>query len=368
MRDRNVLSSVLAISLLVAILSSVFSIANYVSFQTSSLVKYSDSGTYLIFEAGSRCLSDSMVDVRLVGKLKNLSQTKYVFPQKTLSAKIIFSNLCCSVTFRFVEDVEAFLKSRGAYVNGTFAKGFFEANVGDLLAKMFSLNVGDNLTVVLEDKVFSFKTVGVFCSRAQVDSEILVSMSFAENFTGNPDFVSFIEFALKDDVRKTEAIKYIMGLLPENVMVVQTAQLKNFVQEINSQTLTLLNFWSITVYAAVALVSYIITVRYLLESSYTFAMLKAIGLKRYHMLTLILAYSTLISLAGSILGVALGLVGSQAASTFYRWMNPAFEVSPFLEVGQVLQILTLTLISSFFGCMYPSIKAMKTRWVEHDFS
>lgn len=364
LRGKSTFSSILAIMFLVTILASVYSIANHVSFQTESLVKYSGSdGSYLILSVGSKVLSDSQIDDGILGQLKNMSQIKYILPQKVISAKIISSHKNCSVNFRCVEDVEVFLKFKKVFINGTFAKSFVEANVGEVLAKLLCLNVGDKLTILVYDDVFCFNVVGIFRSQTQADSEILVSMDAAKNLTGDCDSVSFIEFALKEDVCRDDAINYVTEILPEYLMVVETRQLKNFVREMNSQTLTLLNFWSIIVYAVVALASYIITLRYVSESSYMLAMLKAIGSKRHHILVLILTYSMFIALAGSVLGIALGVTGSQAASAVYRWLQ-SFEVSTFLEVDQVFQILLSTLISSFFGCIYPAIKAARTRYVE----
>jgi ABC-type lipoprotein release transport system permease subunit len=100
------------------------------------------------------------------------------------------------------------------------------------------------------------------------------------------------------------------------------------------QTVAFLNVWSIAVYAVVAAASYIAATRLITESSYELAMLTAIGAKKRLTFTLILAYTITIALLSSILGIALGIAGTQTASTMLRWIMPSVDVTPFPEAEQ----------------------------------
>jgi ABC-type antimicrobial peptide transport system permease subunit len=93
-------------------------------------------------------------------------------------------------------------------------------------------------------------------------------------------------------------------------------------------------------------------------------MLIAIGAKKRLVFTLILAYTVTIALLGSILGIALGIAGTQAASTMLRWILPSVDVTPFLEAEQALQTLLLTLASSVIGCIHLALKSARTRYME----
>jgi ABC-type lipoprotein release transport system permease subunit len=130
------------------------------------------------------------------------------------------------------------------------------------------------------------------------------------------------------------------------------------------QVVTFLNIWSIAVYAAVALASYIVSTRLVIESSYELSMLKALGAKKHQIFTLMLTYITTIAFISSILGISIGITGTQAVSTMFRWMLQNVDITPFLEAEQATQIFLLTFISSIIGCIYPVIKSARTKYME----
>ena len=355
--------SILSVALIVAILASVNSIVNYVCFQAVVMEGFVSVGeTYLVLDRNSTALTDSMVDVELTALLKNITGIKYVLPQRILTASINFSGNK-TVTVRGVDDVSFFLKLRGAYVNGTAAKDGVEANVGEMLAKAFSISRGDEINLILGENLLRVKVVGIFRTQTQCDIEVIVPTEALIHLTGNGTRPSMIEFSFKENVSR-EAVYHIIQLLPKDVRVVKVQQLREFVHEMNAQTLAFLNIWSIAVYAVVAAASHIIATRLVAESMYELAMLKVLGAKRHLIFTLVLAYTIVVALAGSILGISLGTAGAQVASTFFRWVQSDVDVAPFLEAWQALQMLMLTLASSILGCIYPALKSARTRYVE----
>jgi ABC-type lipoprotein release transport system permease subunit len=363
-RKSGTAQSIIAIALLVAIISSANSIVNYLNLQSETIAGLvNPRGTYLILSSNSTALTDSKLPADLSAKISNLSYVKNVFPQKMLTANLI-TNSSITITVRGVEDINHFLKSRGAYVNGTIAKNWTEANAGELLARALSIKLGDEIGIVLGERNVKVKVVGIFRSQTQCDTELLVYMKTANILAGNNFTISFIEFSLKDNVNSREAISQIAQLLPENAKLIQAQQLKTFAQQINMQVVNFLNIWSIAVYAAVAVASYIVSTRLIIELSYELSMLKALGAKRHQIFTLMLAYIATIAFLSSILGISLGIAGTQTASTMLRWMLQNIDITPFLEVEQAIQTLLLTFISSIIGCIYPVIKSARIRYVE----
>jgi len=136
-------------------------------------------------------------------------------------------------------------------VNGTSAKSEAEANVGEILARLATIDLGDEVNLTVDNTTLKVKVVGVVKTTTQNDAELIVPMEAIHQLTGNDDKISVIEFTLKEDV-KEEAILNLIKLLPTDVKVVKAQQLKEFMQDMNSQTLTFLNLWSIAVYAIVA--------------------------------------------------------------------------------------------------------------------
>jgi putative ABC transport system permease protein len=245
-------------------------------------------------------------------------------------------------------------------MNGTAAKNWMEANVGEILARRFSIGLGDEVSLSFGGRQAKVRVVGVFVSQTQSDAELVVPMETANVLDGNNNTVSFIEFSLKDGVSVQEAVNRIVQTLPENVKLVQAQQMGVFAQQMSIQTLVFLNVWSLAVYAAIAAASYVVAARLIIESSYELAMLKALGAKKLTPFTLVFTYTTTVAFIGSILGTALGTVGAQTASTILRWIQPDVDMVPFLKAEQALQTLLLTLASSILGCMHPALKSTRT--------
>jgi len=361
--------SILAIALLIAIIASTNSIMNYLNFQAETLVNLvNPAGTYIILGGNSTAMTDSQIDISLADKLSNLSYVKQVLPQKMLTANLITNSGNQTIQVKGVGDVSSFLKTRRAYLNGTAAKNWIEADVGEILARASSISLGDELGLSVGARQAQVKVVGIFRSQTQCDAELVIPIETANTLTGNNETVSLIEFTLKEDANPKEALSQITQLLPENVKLIQTQQLKEFAQQMNTQTLAFLNVLSIAVYAVVAAASYVIATRLITESSYELAILRALGSKKHLIFTLVLTQTTAVALLGSILGIALGTAGAQTASTMIRWIQPSIDVTPFLKPEQALQALISTLASSFLGCIYPALKSARTRYMEQPLS
>jgi len=363
-RKGGTASSILAIALLVAIIASMNSIVNHINSQAEVLGGYVNvGGTFLILSRNSTSITNSKIDAELTSLLNNITDVKYTLPQRALTATLITDSGNHTILMRGIENVSSFLKLREAYVNGTSAKSEAEANVGEILARLAAIDLGDELNLTVDNTALKVKVVGVVKTLTQNDAELIVPMESVYHLTGNNSEISVIEFTLKEDV-KEEAILNLIKLLPKDVKIVKAQQPKEFMQDINSQTLTFLNLWSITVYTVVAAASYVVTTRLMGESSYELAMLRALGAKKRLLFTLVLTYIAAVTLLGSILGVALGTAGTQIASTMLRWIWTSVEVNPFLEPSQALQTLLLTLASSTLGCLYPTFRCARKGYME----
>lgn len=357
--------SILAIALLVAVVASANAIVNYLNLQSENLAGLvNPRGTYLILSSNSTAITDSEVPADLAAKLRNLSYVKNVFPQRILIANLTANFGSRKTLVRGVEGVGSFFRTRGAYLNGTAAENWMEADAGEILARSLSISLGDEVSLTLGERSVKIRVVGVFRSQMQSDAELIVPMETANILAGNNDTVSLIEFSLREGVDSREALGRIAHLLPENVKLVQAQQLSEFARQMSLQTVYFLNVWSLAVYVVVAAASYIAAARLIAESRYELAMLKALGAKKRLTFTLILAYTITIALVGSILGIALGVAGTQAASAVLRWIQPSIDITPFLKAEQAIQTLLLTLFSSIIGCAYSALKSAQIRYVE----
>ncbi|MEM2913449.1 MAG: FtsX-like permease family protein [Candidatus Bathyarchaeia archaeon] len=362
-RKGGTASAILSIALLVAVIASMSSVANYIALQSRILGRLTNpDGAYIII--GGDIITDSKISAEISHELSSIRYVKSAFPQKVLLANLTTGFRTSTVYVRGVDDVDVYLKLRGAYVNGTAAKDWNEADVGEVLANALSISIGDEMDLAFNGGGIKIKAVGVFRSRSTSDAEIIVSMEAVNKISGDNGTVSIIEFYLREGKNRQEVISQIARLLPENIKVLEAQQLSVFAQQVSGQTLVFLNIWSLTVYAIIAVASYVIALRLIAESRYEFTMLRVLGAGKKHLFILTLTYTAATALIASVLGIALGIAGAQTASTMFRWINPAVDITPFLEAEQVLKMLLLTLASSTLGCTHPALKSTRIKYVE----
>jgi len=360
-RKGGTASAILAIALLVAILASIASVVNHVNSQTQTLSKLRATGeTFLIMSIDSISLTTSKIDTNLTQVLNGNDAVGYVLPQKIFAATMIAESNNYTVLVRGV-NTTTFFQVRRAYINGSIADGM-QANVGEILARIASVHNGDTITIALEDKKVTVEIAGLVQTRTQTDTEIVVPMNVAKLLTGDNENVSIIEFALKK--AGNEELHQISELLPADVKIIETQQTQKLVQDLNNQTLYFLTLWSIPVYAVVTATAYMVATRLTIESSYELTMLKALGAKRTKIFELILIVTVIITSAGTILGIAIGLTGAQIISTIIQWAWKGIEVVPFLEIQQTTQIILFASASSLLGCIYPAVKATRKTYAE----
>jgi len=365
-RKGGTTSAILAVALLVAISTSMSSMINHINSQAEVLSRIPQIGeAYLILSNNSTSITDSQVDAKLADLVSDTADVKYVISQKVFVATLAtnFGNYTALV--RAVEDLQTFLNVRNSYVNGAVANASeMQTNIGEVLARLASIDVGDEVTVDIGGRSLKVKVMGIVKTLTQSDTELIIPMKTADHLSGEDGKVSFIEFALKDLNPGDETISRITELLPANTKIVKVQQLKNFMQDVNSQTLSFLDLWSSIVYIVVTAASYVLATRLIAESSYDLAMLRALGAKKKLMFKLVITYTATIAPLASTLGLAIGIGGTQVASTIFRWIWPSIEINPFLEPGQALQILLLTIASSVLGCIYPAFRSALKAHVE----
>ncbi|MEM1674818.1 MAG: ABC transporter permease [Candidatus Bathyarchaeia archaeon] len=357
LRKEGTFSAILSITLLVAVIASTCSVANNLSLQVQALSRLvNPGGTVIIIGANASSLTDSSISLDYVyevnAKIRNLTLVRSTFTQGILRVSVDGN---ATAYMRFIDDVAGFLRWRNARLNGTIASSDFEVNVGEVLAKLLSINVGENVTVQCHGKQLSLKVSGVFRSQTEVDAEIVAQIKLLEEITGSSN-VTLIEVALSDKSKLQEALSQIKAILPQNLRAIQTQQLLEFAEQTTQQTIKFLDVWFTAVYIAIAVASYVAAGRLIAESSYELAMLKTLGASSHLLSITVILYTAIVASAGSLLGAAVGVTGAQVAATIFRWIKPSIVIEPFLEPQQLIPITLLTLAFSLAGCIYPAFK------------
>ncbi len=333
---------------------------NFVDSQTSAVSQLASVGNkYLIINKNSPSLSGNHLNWETADAV-NVSGVKSFFPQKLVEGTLEAGSGRFAVSVRGVENVADYLKFQAASVNGTAAADSSEVDVGVLLAEICSIKVQDMVAVSGGNVTLNLKVSGIIRTQTQLDSQLLAPLETAYALTQNSS-LSFIEFSFKDGVNRQTALNSLSVQLPQEASVVKVQQTSQFMQRSVGETLNFLAVWSVTVYCVVAASSYVVATRLIVDSDYELAVLRSIGARKPRVFFVVFSFCVLVALAGSLLGVALGLAGTQVASAALRWLWQSVQVDTFLEPMQVGQILLFSTVFSAVGCVYPAFKSMRRR-------
>jgi ABC-type lipoprotein release transport system permease subunit len=359
-RKKGTASAIIAIALLIALLTSVNSLLNNINAETSALTTLSNVGqNYLITSKNSSSLFDSQIDSNLTNQVRNDSNINYATSQQLTQGILKTKDGNYTVNIRAVNDLQAYLGNRGAYVNGSISKNESETNMGIVISQLTSTNKNDPVNLTINNQSTQLKVVGIVQANQQSDAELIMPLTNLQALTQETGTVSFCEFSLKDSRTANMTLSTITQTLPNDIKIIKLTQAAEFAQAINNQTINFINVWSITIYMVVIAAAYVLATRLVNEAKYELYILRTLGTKKKATLSLIVTYTLTIVFVGSAIGIAIGLVGTQMAATGVRWFWGNSQLAPFLQPEQALQILLLALVSSLIGGIYPALRATK---------
>jgi len=358
-RKKSTASAIIAVALLIALLASVNALVNNINSQTALITKLANQGdSFLITSKDSTSISDSRIPANLIESIKTNPQVSYATAQQTTEATIKTNTTIYQATVRGVDDVRAFLTNQKASINGSVS-GENQAAIGIIFAKMASVNKNDLLNLTINGKSVQLKVTAITQANQQSDTQITISLSTLQAITQNSDEISLIQFKIKDAAKANALLENLTRTLPADIKITSLQQVPTFAKDVNNQTATFINVWSIAIYLVVIAASYIIASRAVSDARYELYTLRTIGAKHKTTLILITVYALTIGLIGAVIGISLGIVGTQTASTLIRWNWGNTLLNPILNLNQALEILLLALAASLVGCIYPAIKGSK---------
>jgi ABC-type lipoprotein release transport system permease subunit len=356
LRKKGTASAIVAVMLLIALVTAVDCLVNNINSQTTLLTKLAASGdTYLILTKTSTCLSDSQVNPELVDQVKLNSNVKYAAFLSPTQAVITHNGTSYAVDAVGTDNPAAYFNNHHTYINGSISRDNLQATIGIVLANLVSIQKNQTLNMTIGGKTSEFNVTGVMQDNAQSDSQIIMPLETLESTNGAG--FGYIEFSVADVGQAEVTIANISRFLPSDTKIVGTQQVTTFASDINNQTVAFLGVWSIAVYAVIAAASYVTTTRVVSEAEYELDTLRVLGAKKPLRFSLVLSYGLIVALIGSVVGVALGVVGTQVASTIVRWVWSSSFLAPFLGLPQVFTVLLLSAAAALFGCAYPAYRA-----------
>lgn len=347
---RGALETVFTIALIVAVLASLGAFVNQITARTRELKEFGNpSGGAVVFGENFEESSAFLQEIRASFEPR--------ISENLISASLPLDGEERGITVRAV-DIRDFIKTRGGQLEGEIARENHEADVGEFLAEMADVEVGENIEVEVSGEEVELLIVGTVRTHGQSDVGLLVPRGSVLNEPGRVRMTVF-EGAWEENADRINPPGGAGGNGQSRTKIIGTARVGRFIEETNTQILSFLTVWSLVISVIVAAVAGVGTSRLVDESREELRTLSEVGASRTKLLGLVLSSVAAIALSGSLIGISLGLAGSQTISKILGWMGEGIGLAPHLGVGPLLKILGLATVSSVLGGFIASVTSLR---------
>lgn len=237
-------------------------------------------------------------------------------------------------------------------------------------AESRGLKVGDTLIVKSQvgSTSYLYRVVGIADIGMKIQelsaagTYVIVPLSEAQEMLGAEGKVSMVMLKLSSPTYKEYVKSAVLSMYPE-ARVMERSEVMRVVYRVISLVDGIL--------LAVTLVGVVVAVfgtantimANVREHSKEIAVMRALGAKTYHIALVFLLEAAFFGLVGGALGVALGILGADAARNMISSMG-LFEVPLAVDHGLIAFCLTVSVAVSLSSSLYPILRACWVRPVE----
>ena len=233
------------------------------------------------------------------------------------------------------------------FVAGRGARGPREAVLGDAAADDLGLDVGDTLRL----SQGAFRVVGIYHAGVPFEDQgAALPLDVVERIRGRPGDATTIAVKLERGARASTVGDALGEAFPGTVSISQPGQVARV------DTNSLLIRKTATLFVALALViGGIAVMNTMLMAVFgrasEFALLLAVGWPRRLLAQLVLGEGLLLSLAGALAGIVLGIAGGEL---LVRAFDASALVSPRVELWGLARALLVAVAMGTLGSLYPA--------------
>ena len=236
--------------------------------------------------------------------------------------------------------------------NGTTYHNSNEVIIGKTAAQHLNKTVGDTITISNQ----TFKIVGTYeTGNFQDDQGIVMSLSKAQNLTGDTGEVSLILVKAADGTSATDLENTIEQKYPNELST--SSSLSGMDRMNNGLDVIKSGSWAVSLLAVLVggIVVIVTMMKAVSERTREIGVLRAIGWTKQRIMLMILGESLVLSVIAIVIGliVGIGLVEIIAAANIMRGIEPAF--SAYL----LLKGIGVALLLGLLGGIYPAYRASR---------
>ncbi len=256
------------------------------------------------------------------------------------------------------------------------------ALIGDQLARIFALNLGDSISLLVPQGVttafgnlpneITLRISGIFTTGVyEYDSGfVLLPLGLAQNLLDYGDNVDAIELRLQNPQQASSVKQHLQKELPEQNIVITWQEKHSSLHEalIVERNVMFLILTLIVLIAAFNIVSGQVMLVH--DKQQGIAILRSLGMRPSGVLRIFLIVGGAIGISGTFIGSIVGIAFAKHIDSIERFIEKVFGVRLFpfevyslpslpsrIEPTQVASIIALALIISFSAALYPARRA-----------
>ena len=284
--------SILGLAYTIAIIFSLLSILNGLSFQISTVVNQSGSSQSITIEKNGNSFFPSTVIS------KNMSSNiAYVIQKSQTFQPVLINNSLIQVPYVKL-NISTYLESHtdSYLIEGNLPSSSSQILIGQYLAKTLLLQSNDRLTINGTNFIIS----GI------LNDDFSLQASIISNLTPK-DLVNLIEVILNNPQNGLSTLNFIKSKLDSSYNVYMTKQNQNFLLSIFNEMISKF-FYIILIICFISAIRIYYTIYWIVLNHFNdLLLLRIIGVTKFQIILMGLLLSTIIGNASIILGFTIGL-------------------------------------------------------------
>ncbi|MHA1166471.1 MAG: FtsX-like permease family protein [Candidatus Hodarchaeales archaeon] len=364
--------TVISISLIIAMVISLFSLLSGFSTEIASLTSQAGTSSYIIISENTKDYSTSRIPSQITDVLAGISNLEMIFPQVLLPITVNLAENTTFETYLWGVNLTTLLSFkpdnalRSGYLPSTSNS---TANTTSCLAGMTfesvtgsQINPGANISCMLSssERVVNLTLTGVFYERGMHHDGLVTWIN--DSWLVNPDmtgFYSVVEIKLRSPVLADKTLLEIqeaIKVMDWDVTIEFEKKNAEFLDSLFGEILRKLDYFVTALFIIILLKIFHSTSWLLLQHERDLKLLRILGSSRLNVSFTAYLISLFIGNLGFLAGVFFGLLAPSFLVFSLSLFVDVRSVVFFIEEADLINVFLMTNFSIVLGSIYPLVK------------
>lgn len=231
-----------------------------------------------------------------------------------------------------------------------------DAIIGPKVAERKGVGIGDPLQI----GGTTFRVRGILQSGAgTLGGMVLVSLADAQKVVGLGENLSLVSLGYPSEAAVTEALGSLRAAFPE-LEVVSQKELLGGMEEVLSDQATFFNVMTYSGLATAGIVTFLVLYMAVMERTREIGTLRAVGARRWEVVSTLLVEALLLALSGAALGCLAAPLLLRGVLGEDRAMGEVWAIA----IPSMLPTVLITVVISLISAAYPALRAARLNPIE----